>query len=236
MKSLPLQDYLNTHYLRRSELAERLSVRAEMLTQLIASGMLPSWSYKVEKGSVYTQVFGQHSAHGCVSDEYFSPCVIDWYHRHRRQFPDYENIPNLSDQLRGQFLLTFAETASANVGFRTVFAEAVFAEAMNDSDTMQTMAASTWQHHLQGTFGVCVRQPSSVVKLVEKQVAVAALTRITNNGQKNTYTEQERCDWLQWVSIYDQVAMPFSPVDYPLSSRKRLVDDVLRVLNPSKWQ
>ncbi|AIS58443.1 hypothetical protein JV59_25935 (plasmid) [Vibrio coralliilyticus] len=227
LKSLSLQDYLNTHFLRRSELAKRLSVRSDTLSQLIASGMIPSWSYKVNQGAVYTQVFGQHEARDCHNDEYFSPSVLDWYRHHRAQFPDHKTVPPLTDQLCGQFVATFVKTAQASETFRWAFAE-----AMSEPGALQAMATTTWHHHRQGTYGVCVRQPSSVAAIIEKQVAVEALTRITNHGQKSRYTEQECGEWRQWAEVYDRVAMPFSPVDYAQSSRKRLIDDVLDSLPP----
>ena len=52
------------------------------------------------------------------------------------------------------------------------------------------------------------------------------LAVLSDNGKKLLFSAAEARDLLQLIDAYAQSAMPFSPVEYPISSRKRLVEDL----------
>jgi len=86
-------------------------------------------------------------------------------------------------------------------------------------------------HFLAGTYGVCVVHPDSAQKIAAKEIAQDCLVALTENGQKKIYRPDELPALRDAIAAYDVIAMPFSPVDYPRSSRKRLIDDVCRVIS-----
>lgn len=220
-----LQNYLDKHFISRSQLKQILGVRNDELIELISKGMIPAWSYKIENGYSYTHVFGQSPVSKCRNGEYFSPFVIDWYNDNLTLFPDHQTTNNLEEKLRSKFIESYIAEAYTNESFKNYLKEVI-----DNFQTIQEYANNSWQHHLEGTYGVCVNKPSCVARIIKKQVAVVALSKITNNGVKRSYTEKELTELHKCIEEYNKVAMPFSPVDYEKSSRRRLVVSVLENL------
>lgn len=79
---------------------------------------------------------------------------------------------------------------------------------------------------LNGTFGLCVAQPDSESAIVHKEIVQEKLTALTENGAKEWASADDAHTMLDLIDLYDKAAMPFSALDYPRSSRKRLVDDL----------
>lgn len=221
MKNLEQQDYLNEYFISRIELEQTLGVDNNELTELIRCGVIPSWSYKIEYGILYSHVFKFIQVSNCRDDEYFSPYVIDWYYHNLTLFPDYKATENIKKKLRSQFLDAYMEEVNANESFKKAFPEII-----ENPESFQRRANDTWLHHLLGTFGVCVKKPSCIRQIIKKQVAVSVLCKVTNDGERSEYTDNELIELYKWFDAYDKVAMPFSPADYDKSSRKRLVDNV----------
>lgn len=225
MKEQHLQDYLNRYFISRDELERKLEVDSHELNELINCGFIPSWSYKVEDGFVRSHIFGQSLAPSCDNGEYFSPYAVDWYYYHLEHFADYKTVDGLKSKLHLHFIQAFVAEAHTSESFQVTFPE-----LLEDFNLLQEMANNTWQHYMKGTFGVCIRKPSSIAHLIEKQVAAAALSKVTNNGKKFDYDAEELVVLHRCIREYNKVAMPFSPVDYEKSSRKRLVDNVVKKL------
>jgi hypothetical protein len=86
---------------------------------------------------------------------------------------------------------------------------------------------SMWEHFLWGTFGLCVANPASADEIARKEVLQEKLTVLSENGSKQHFTADEQPALLELIDAYSHAAMPFSPAEYPMCSRKRLVDDLL---------
>ena len=68
--------------------------------------------------------------------------------------------------------------------------------------------------------------PISEAHIAYKEVLQEKLTQLSDNGKKTSYPVWELAALLELINAYAAAAMPFSPVEYPLSSRKRLVEDL----------
>ena len=77
-----------------------------------------------------------------------------------------------------------------------------------------------------GTFGLCVADPSSGAGIAEKELLQERLVELTGNGSRVADTADENHKLLALIDAYARSSMPFSPAEYPRSSRKRLVDDL----------
>lgn len=87
---------------------------------------------------------------------------------------------------------------------------------------VQTYLPSFWN----GTFGLCVADPSTGEGIVRKETLQAKLTALTENGRNASPEGILRDALLQLIDDFAVAAMPFSPAEYEWSSRKRLVDDL----------
>lgn len=83
-----------------------------------------------------------------------------------------------------------------------------------------------WEHFLQGTFGLCVANPLSEEAIAWKEVLQEKLTTLSDNGARAVFSAPKAQAMLELIDAYAQSAMPFSPVEYSVSSRKRLVEDL----------
>ena len=52
------------------------------------------------------------------------------------------------------------------------------------------------------------------------------LTQLSENGARTVYSPLQLLALHELIDAYAAAAMPFSPVEYALSSRKRLVEDL----------
>lgn len=96
---------------------------------------------------------------------------------------------------------------------------------------LQARFDSMWSYFLDGTYGLCVAHPTSVRAIAHKELLQEELVALTNNGTRRDFSAAERRQVLVTIAAYDTACMPFSPLDYPLSSRKRLIDDLRAALN-----
>jgi hypothetical protein len=91
---------------------------------------------------------------------------------------------------------------------------------------MNTRLDSAWQYFLNGTFGLCVKNPESEFDSARKEILQEKLVAITENGSKSEFATADRNAVVSLINDYAAASMPFSPMEYPRSSRKRLVDDL----------
>ena len=94
------------------------------------------------------------------------------------------------------------------------------------ADGLQARTESAWTHFLNGTFALCVANPISEAHIAFKEVLQEKLTRQSENGSKTVFPLEQIQPMHELIDAYAAAAMPFSPIEYPLSSRKRLVEDL----------
>ncbi len=77
-----------------------------------------------------------------------------------------------------------------------------------------------------GTFGLCVADPSTGAGIMKKELLQARLEQVTDDGTNPVPKRIAMAELLQLIDAYARAAMPFSPAEYERSSRKRLIDDL----------
>jgi hypothetical protein len=85
---------------------------------------------------------------------------------------------------------------------------------------------SAWTSYLSGVFSLCVADPSTELSIARKEVLQEALTEINDRQPEPESSEVDKQKILELVEQYARASMPFSPPEYPRSSRKRLVEDL----------
>jgi hypothetical protein len=92
---------------------------------------------------------------------------------------------------------------------------------------LRARVESNWLHFLEGTFGLCVAHPISEAAIARKEVLQEQLTAMSDNGARRKFSVEETRLLREVIAAYSEISMPFSPIEYPVSSRKRLIDDLL---------
>lgn len=220
-----LDHYLAKHYLNGSQLQAAGVIRPDQHDILIGKRLVPAPSYVVtEDGTLRSCVFGEMPAPGAKPGSYFHPAQAAWIARARLAIFG-GGIDDAEARLRARFTERFGAALASH--HRTTWR---MGDSFDDEGRplpgLAERTVAAWQHFLNGTFGLCVANPLSEAHIAHKEVLQEKLTKLSANGARTSYTPDEAAALRELIDAYAAAAMPFAPPEYPLSSRKRLVDDL----------
>ncbi|MBI2379706.1 MAG: hypothetical protein HYV16_02985 [Gammaproteobacteria bacterium] len=225
---MDLARYLGDNFLTLEQISAESGCPVERLREYINAELIPRPSYVVESdGRFSSQVFGETRVALSTAAWYFPQATLGWIRRaeHALEAHGPESAKAaLKAEFRTEF---FAALEQAAPEFRIGSPLYTANGASVNRECAQQRFEVVWEHFLAGTFGVCVREPDSVPRIVAKELTQDRLTAMTENGGKQDYGPEERAGVLGLIRQYLELSMPFSPVEYPRSSKKRLADDVL---------
>ncbi|HAT31729.1 MAG TPA: hypothetical protein DCW29_13020 [Janthinobacterium sp.] len=221
-----LNNYLAKHYLNEAQLASAASISIDELHALIRKRLVPAPSYVIgDRGMVASFVFGEMEAPGSTPGSYFHPSQLVWIARARHVVASGPAI-DAEARLKERFSANFA-AALATLNLTTWRLPDSFDEnGAPIADSLLTRTDSAWKYFLNGTFGLCVANPISEAHIACKEVLQEKLSQQSENGSKTMFSPQQARAMHELIDAYAASAMFFSPVEYALSSRKRLVEDL----------
>lgn len=215
-----LDNYLAAHYLTATQLAVAAGLTIAELDVMIGNRLVPAPSYVVEpNGTVVSFVFGAMAAPGTKPGRYFHPAQLVWLARAR-------DGVRTETHVKEEFTTAYAAALAKHNSTTWRLADS-FDELNRPIATgLDIRVEAAWMYFLNGTFGLCVTNPVSEAAIAYKEVLQEKLMALSENGGKRVYSAQQARAMQELIDAYAAAAMPFSPVDYPLSSRKRLVEDL----------
>lgn len=217
-----LDTYLSKHFLDEAQLTAAAAIGVDELNDLIGKGMVPEPSYTVSVGGkVKSFVFGEMEAPGSRAGRYFHPAQPVWIARARMHAG--ASQASLKQQFTVNFAAALAELDRTTWRLHDSFDDAGVAREAG----LQARADSAWKYFLNGTFGLCVADAASEASIARKEVLQEKLTQLSENGSKARFSPDEARELAALIDAYAGAAMPFSPIEYSISSRKRLVEDLL---------
>jgi hypothetical protein len=225
-----LDRYLTKHYVNAAQFATLCGIEEDELRDLMQRELIPEPSYVVRDGELRSYVFGVMPAPGSTPGQYFHPGMASWVVRARHDLATH-GIEGARERIRQMFESEF--TAALRELNDSLFRlDDAFDDAGRPlSSGLRARLDSAWEHFIHGTFGLCVASPESALNIARKEVLQEQLTAWTQNGAKHAFAEADLPALRQLIDAYETASMPFSPVEYSRSSRKRLVDDLRARLN-----
>jgi hypothetical protein len=223
-----VQIYLSHYYQNAEQFALSCAISPDTLTQLINEKLIPQPSYQViAPDQLHSQAFGVLAAVGLTPGQYFHPGNRAWV---RLALAATAESPEPHDALKARFRQNFALALKALdlSTYRLLDSFTATGDAIMEGLDARTEAA--WRAFLSGIFSLCVRDPTSEQAIARKEILQEALNALAANSATRQLSAQECAHGLELIDQYAQVAMPFSPLEYPRSSRKRLVEDLSQVL------
>ncbi len=219
-----LNNYLAKHYWNEAQLTSAAGISVALLDALIGDELVPAPSYVVtESGMVGSFVFGEMAAPGSTPGRYFHPSQLVWIAlAHKAIAEGGDARARLEQQFTGNFSAALAALNGSTWRMPDSFDDAGNPLAAG----LKVRTDSAWKYFLNGTFGLCVASPVSEANIALKEVLQEKLAHLSENGSKTTYPTEQVAAMHELIDGFDAAAMPFSPVEYALSSRKRLVDDL----------
>ncbi|WP_206486102.1 DUF6058 family natural product biosynthesis protein [Thalassotalea sp. G2M2-11] len=207
---MSLAQYLQQYFVEKSEFAALAGLSVSRLEQLIDIKAIPSATYICDDDSVYSAIFGSTQIETLLTGEYFRPECVRWVHI-AHQAPCGAERAAVITQLTKEFRAALASYGQSE--------QAVHAKIQ-----------SYLPYFFNGTFGLCVADPSCGASIIKKEMLQEKLIAITDNGNVSSPVGTSKDALLQLIDDYAASAMPFSPAEYERSSRKRLVDDLRSVV------
>lgn len=203
---MSLRSYLQRHFVDKPAFASLTGVSPERLDQLIAAEAIPGATYTCDGHSVRSAAFGVIEISEPITGEYFRPECVRWA-RLAAQAPAGSERAAVLSRLTSEL--------------RTALSD-----YLDDSSVIDETIQRFLPHFWNGTFGLCVADPSTGAGIARKEMLQQKLTALTSNGSDSSPDGISRDGLLQLIDEYAEAAMPFSPAEYERSSRKRLVDDL----------
>jgi hypothetical protein len=222
-----LDAYLARHYLTEAQIAHAAGIGVNEHAILIAEQLVPAPSYVVSAdGKLRSYVFGEMDAGASKAGRYFHTAQVVWIARARAARAG-ASAQEAALHLKVRFLAGF-NGALADLDRSTCRLPDSFSDQGAPIGAgLAARGESAWLHFKMGTFGLCVANPVSEAHIARKEVLQEKLTRDSDNGSRHFYSAHEAAALRGLIAEYAAAAMPFSPLEYPISSRKRLVEDLL---------
>lgn len=204
-----IQEYLDRHFVEASRIAENRGMPVEELERLVDTGAVPAPSYVVLSDRIVSAAFGDLTNDGARIGRYFAPSQEQWLER-----------VSAGDSLEVTFKAEMAlELAAANHAIHRL--RDAFDDDGKALSGLEVRIDAMWGYFLAGVFALCVADSGSVRSIARKEVLQEKLSELANGG-----APLDRDELGPLIDAYDLAAMPFSPAEYPRSSRKRLVEDL----------
>lgn len=203
---MSLAAYLQEHFVDRAAFAALAGIASARLDHLLALAAIPAPSYTCDGTAVSSAVFGRIPIDEPLAGDYFRPECVRW--------------------------VRIADQATAGAELEAVLSvlagelRAALEAHGEPADRIESTIASWLPYFFDGTFGLCVADPSNGAGIARKELLQARLGAVTENGSVASPPGIPKHELLALIDAYAAAAMPFSPAEYARSSRKRLVDDL----------
>ena len=203
---MQLSAYLQRYFVDKPTFAILCGITMERLDELLSLDAIPAATYSCDGSSIHSAVFGAIATDESLVGDFFRPECAGWAKLADQAMPGRERetvLAELENQLR--------------VGLSAY---------LNDAAVIDEWIREFIPSFLDGTFGLCLADPSKGVCIARKEFLQDRLTGLTANGSNPAPEGISSGALLQLIDDYAAAAMPFSPAEYARSSRKRLVDDL----------
>lgn len=229
------QAYLDQYYLNQTQFALRCELDPQDIEELIDAQLIPAPSYQVSdsrhcKSVVFGELIDPDSVEELKAGIYFHPAAATWtryaYTTLQRHTKD-EARAIVKRRFVEELVHALAIKNNSTYRLKDCFDATGAAIAAGIEQRVNT----NWQHFLNGVFSLCVAKPDSIANIVHKEILQEKLSAITNSGKRVDYQSEDLAALKTLIDDYAYSTMPFSPFEYPRSSRKRLVEDLRNTLS-----
>lgn len=209
-----MQAYLEQHFRTAAQIAEKSGLSDDEFDRLVEARVVPQPSYIVQPDRIVSVAFGELANDGANPGRYFAHSQSLWLARARDKGGE-----AIQTAFREEMALALAEAD------RSIHR---MADSFDDQGKplpgLTARIDTMWSHFLNGVFGLCVVESGSIPSIARKEILQERLALLSESAE--ALATADRDEVAQLIDDYDQAAMPFSPAEFPRSSRKRLVDDL----------
>ena len=217
------QTYLDAHFCDASVLAESAGIPETTLEGLVAAGMVPQPAYVVAGDTLVSAAFGPLDGNGLRPGQYHRKAAAPWAVRAAAFGGDAARAFEL--ELRAELAAALRTAHSDIFPLDDAFDE----QGRAIQDGLDKRLDSMVRAYRKGVFSICIADLPSSEGIVRKEVLQEKLTHLTGGGSRLPPNLPPRTLATE-IDAYADAAMPFTPREYPVTSRKRLVEDLKALL------
>lgn len=203
---MSMRSYLDERFVGREAFCSHAGISPRRLDAILRAGAAPGPSYIGTGHSLWSAAFGLLPCDEPILGEYFRPECARWASLAAAAPEGMERTSSIS-VLAGEL----RDTLSMHI---------------QDPAAVEDTVRGCLKAFADGTLGVCVADPSTGHGIAKKVLLQGKLSSLASDGELHLPSGLAEQDVLRLVDEYSAASMPFSPLEYPLSSRKRLVDDL----------
>ncbi|QTL37565.1 DUF6058 family natural product biosynthesis protein [Pseudoalteromonas viridis] len=212
---MELLHYLNTYFITKRDLLAQTQTTAQAFQALQENGLMPQCSYRIALNLQCESFFGEHKEDQTL--EYYAKGYAAWL----------GNISTLSDKSDAYAL--FSQRYKNTLEQLTHAGHISLSTQLKDG--LDTHIEQEWHHFINGTYGLCT-QSGLPEDIAAKELAIVEINQLTEQGE---LAPQQLKQLKKAVNLLDAVSALFAPHERQRSSRHRLVDEVRRKYQLSKY-
>jgi hypothetical protein len=221
-------NYLAHNYLDLAQLAQLSNVSKADILAMIDAQLIPGASYWIDdQGMIFSAAFGELTRCDLTNNTYFHSSTVVWI----TQATTLKNRVGMTlapaefnKQFAAEFEHCYRQLQNEVIATLTNSHITFLAEVRNKLHSPELLSKCT-RYFMQGIFGLCVAAPYTMRVIAKKEVLQQLLTIASSNMDQISQQIDSIPVWRAFIQEYAQLSMPFSPDEYPRSSRKRLCED-----------
>lgn len=220
-----LQIYLEQYFFTQVKMASELGITDEKFDALLNAGVFAKPSYVIRDQILHSVVFGQFDSKGWADASYFHREMLPWMQR-ALAICEHTSIAETLSLLEQDFKQAFAQALQGLHLNEWSMPDAFTDDGMVIEVGLAKRCEANWRHYQAGIFGLCVASPVSAAAIAEKEVLQEKLSALSTVNIDVDDVEHDVERLLQLISRYEKISMPFTHLEYPRSSRFRLVEQL----------
>jgi hypothetical protein len=218
----PSRAYVEATATPREALAAAAGVSGDDLAAIDAAGALPAPTYLLFDNAIRSPIrtLGEPPANG--GHAYYCPSVLNWIRRAALMRP---GEPGLLDRLQSWFAADFREALEAQTSDarRYAWSHLFSADGAVNDNALTTQLAALHAEWLNGGWAVCLRRWNGH-HVVTKDLERARIGAITENGERDDLSAEERLALFNAIERLDSVMLPFAAYERPHGTPGLFID------------
>jgi Family of unknown function (DUF6058) len=206
------EQYLQQHYCTLQYLLKTCDLTEAEFFAYVDEGCLPRHSYEWQAKNVVSSFLGKQ--------DWVNQSILYYHPRHILLLHDlitwhrFMSFEDMAKALKEDFKVHYIAQLKELDAFSDVLCDCA-----NEPAALDTFLEAEWQGYLEGTYGLCVNEPTAE-NIATKETMLRRIRLLTANGNKETLRDEERVLLKEAIQTLDLILSPFAPYERARSSRE----------------
>lgn len=210
--------YVEQNFVPQHAVLHATGLDDDRLSELIDRGLLPRACYFADdNGWIRSNLGGIQVA---LTASYFHPSVISHIGSVQLLLSAGADQQELALERRKTFVSEYVRHSQSLHALGLVEPDA-WRRRFADTESLVKVAESEYEYWLDGTYGLCTRS-NTPEAIAVKECMVGSIDAVTQDGERDEVSNDERDRLVRYIRLYDNVAALFAPFERAGSSRHRL--------------